>query len=188
VFIKLVDVYSDGTAYNLAGSFLRLRYRDGFDQPAGLMPGEICHIRIGGMTTANYFSAGHRIRIEIAGPNFPLADRNWHIGADSMLRTAAACGSPATTSPARTPAVASPVTLGSASTQLLVRPCQMTACLRHARSNSPAERQPSSDDRHASSPHCTLRPQHGQPARTTPDHLDRASLTGPCPGMQRNHR
>ena len=74
VFIKLVDVYPDGTACNLADSCLRLRYRDGFDQPAGLMPGEICHIRIGGMTTASYFPAGHRIRIEITGSNFPLAD------------------------------------------------------------------------------------------------------------------
>jgi putative CocE/NonD family hydrolase len=87
VFIKLVDVYPDGTAYNLATSGLRLRYRDGFDQPAGLMPGEIYHVRIGGMTTANYFSAGHQIRIEIAGSNFPLADRNWHAGERNDLAT-----------------------------------------------------------------------------------------------------
>jgi len=87
VFVKLVDVYPDGTAYNLADSCLRLRYRDGFDQPAGLTRGEICHIRIGGMTTANYFPAGHRIRIEIAGSNFPLADRNWHTGERNDLAT-----------------------------------------------------------------------------------------------------
>ena len=87
VFIKLVNVYPDGTAYNIADSCLRLRYRDGFDQPAGLMPREICHIRIGGMTTANYFPAGHRIRIEITGSNFPLADRNWHTGERNDLAT-----------------------------------------------------------------------------------------------------
>ena len=87
VFIKLVDVYPDGTACNLADSCLRLRYRDGFDQPAGLMPGEIYHVRIGGMATANYFPAGHRIRIEIAGSNFPLADRNWHAGERNDLAT-----------------------------------------------------------------------------------------------------
>lgn len=51
------------------------------------MPGEICHIRIGGMTTANYFPAGHRIRIEITGSNFPLADRNWHTGERNDLAT-----------------------------------------------------------------------------------------------------
>jgi len=80
VFVKLVDVYPDGTAYNLADSCLRLRYRDGFERPAKLVPGETYRVRIGGITTANYFPAGHRIRIEIAGSNFPLADRNWHSG------------------------------------------------------------------------------------------------------------
>src|SRR5215472_6746478 len=48
VFVKLVDVYPDGTAYNLADSCLRLRYRDGFEQPAKLVPGEIYRIRIAG--------------------------------------------------------------------------------------------------------------------------------------------
>ncbi len=80
VFIKLVDVYPDGTAYNLAESCLRLRYRGGFDQPARLVPGEIYRISIGDIATANYFPAGHRIRLEVAGSNFPLADRNWHAG------------------------------------------------------------------------------------------------------------
>jgi uncharacterized protein len=87
VFIKLVDVYPDGTAYNLTDGCPRLRYRDGFDQPAGLMPGETCYVRIGGMTTANYFPAGHWVRIEIAGSSFPLADRNWHAGERNDLAT-----------------------------------------------------------------------------------------------------
>ena len=80
IFLKLVDVYPDGTAYNLAESCLRLSYREGFDKPAKLVPGEMYRIEIKGITTANYFPAGHQIRIEIAGSNFPLADRNWHIG------------------------------------------------------------------------------------------------------------
>ena len=87
VFIKLVDVYPDGTAYNLAESGLRLRYRDGFGQPARLVPGEIYRVSIGGITTANYFPAGHRIRLEVAGSNFPLADRNWHAGDRNDLAT-----------------------------------------------------------------------------------------------------
>lgn len=48
--------------------------------------GGLC-IRIGGMTTANYFPAGHRIRIEITGSNFRLADRNWHTGERNDLAT-----------------------------------------------------------------------------------------------------
>jgi uncharacterized protein len=80
LFVKLVDVYPDGTAYNLAEGCLRLRYRDGFDAPAKLVPDDIYRIEVTGITTANYFPAGHRIRIEIAGSNFPLGDRNWHTG------------------------------------------------------------------------------------------------------------
>ena len=80
VFVKLVDVYPDGTAYNLADSCLRLRYRDGLDKPAKLVPGEIVRVDITGITTANYFAAGHQLRMEVAGSNFPLADRNWHAG------------------------------------------------------------------------------------------------------------
>jgi uncharacterized protein len=38
VFVKLVDVYPDGTAYNLADTCLRLRYRDGFQQPPSSSP------------------------------------------------------------------------------------------------------------------------------------------------------
>ena len=41
------------------------------------MPGEIVRIEIVGITTANYFR-GHQLRLEVAGSNFPLADRNWH--------------------------------------------------------------------------------------------------------------
>lgn len=80
VYIKLVDVYPDGTAYNVAWSCLRLRYREGFSNPARLEAGTVYPIEIRGITTANYFGPGHRIRLEVAGSNFPLADRNWHTG------------------------------------------------------------------------------------------------------------
>ncbi|HEY1640601.1 MAG TPA: CocE/NonD family hydrolase [Streptosporangiaceae bacterium] len=80
VFVKLVDVYPDGTAYNLADSCLRLRYRNGLDKPGKLGPGEIVEVTITGIATANYFGPGHQLRIEVAGSNFPLADRNWHAG------------------------------------------------------------------------------------------------------------
>jgi uncharacterized protein len=85
VFVKLVDVYPDGTAYNLADSCLRLRYRDGFGQPAKLVTGEIYRVEVRGITTANYFPPGHQVRIEIAGSNFPVADRNWHTGGRNEL-------------------------------------------------------------------------------------------------------
>ena len=59
VFVKLVDVYPDGTAYNLADSCLRLRYRDGFDEPTEAGTRRDLPVPDRGITTANYFPAGH---------------------------------------------------------------------------------------------------------------------------------
>ena len=59
--VKLIDVYPDGRAFNLYDAALRLRYREGFDRPAPLVP-------------------GHRIRIEIAGSSFPGFERNLQTG------------------------------------------------------------------------------------------------------------
>jgi putative CocE/NonD family hydrolase len=87
VFLKLVDVYPDGTAYNLAQTALRLRYRSGLESPANLVAGDIYRVELRGITTANYFPPGHRIRIEIAGSSFPDADRNWHTGGRNDLAT-----------------------------------------------------------------------------------------------------
>jgi hypothetical protein len=80
VFLKLVDVYPDGTAYNVAWSALRLRYRNSLAHPTPVTPGQLYELRIKGMTTANYFAPGHQLRLEVSGSNFPLADRNWHTG------------------------------------------------------------------------------------------------------------
>lgn len=77
----------DGTAYNLADSCLRLRYHDGMTAPSDLVPGHVYRIEVRGITTANYFPAGHRIRIELAGSNFPLADRNWNADGVNELAT-----------------------------------------------------------------------------------------------------
>jgi hypothetical protein len=85
VFVKLVDVYPDGTAYNLAETALRLRYRDGVANPASLEPGRVYRVELRGITTANYFAPGHQVRIEIAGSSFPNADRNWHTGGRNDL-------------------------------------------------------------------------------------------------------
>ena len=87
VFVKLVDVYPDGTAYNLAQTALRLRYRSGVGSPAALVAGEVYRVEVRGISTANYFPPGHRIRVEIAGSSFPSADRNWHAGDRNDLAT-----------------------------------------------------------------------------------------------------
>jgi putative CocE/NonD family hydrolase len=84
VTVKLVDVYPDGTAYNLDETIQRLRYRDGYEQPPVWMePGKIYKVTIQPMTTSNFFPAGHRIRIEISSSNFPRFDRNMNTGGNN---------------------------------------------------------------------------------------------------------
>jgi hypothetical protein len=81
ITVKLLDVYPDGTAFNLDETIQRLRYRNGYDQPLAWMePGVVYEVALQPMTTSNYFAAGHRIRIEVSSSNFPRFDRNLNTG------------------------------------------------------------------------------------------------------------
>jgi putative CocE/NonD family hydrolase len=80
VAIKLVDVYPDGKAYSIYDVIQRLRYRDGIDKEAPMEPGRIYNIELKQIVAASHFAPGHRLRIEIAGSNFPLYERNMHSG------------------------------------------------------------------------------------------------------------
>ena len=91
--LKLVDVYPDGRAFNVSDTMLRLRYREGFDAPKFMKPGEVYRTEIAGLVTGNYFGPGHRIRIHIAGSNFPLYERNLQTGGKNYDETK---GQPAT--------------------------------------------------------------------------------------------
>ena len=81
ITVKLIDVYPDGRAYNLDETIQRLRYRDGYDKPPVWMEnGKVYKVTLQPMTTSNYFAAGHQIRIEVSGSNFPRFDRNLNTG------------------------------------------------------------------------------------------------------------
>jgi len=82
--VKLIDVYPDGTAYNLDETIQRLRYREGYDKPPVWMePGKVYKVALQPMTTSNYFAAGHRLRIEVSSSNFPRFDRNMNTGGNN---------------------------------------------------------------------------------------------------------
>lgn len=90
--VKLVDVHPDGFAQNLCYGVVRARYRDGFDQPSLMTPGEVYKFIIELLPTSNLFKAGHRIRVDISSSDFPNFDRNHNVGkedwTDPELRTA----------------------------------------------------------------------------------------------------
>ena len=84
ITVKLIDVYPDGTAYNLDETIQRLRYREGYDKPPVWMEaGKVYKVTLQPMTTSNYFAAGHRIRIEVSSSNFPRFDRNMNTGGNN---------------------------------------------------------------------------------------------------------
>ena len=85
--IKLVDVYPDGKAINLADTIQRLRYRNGIDKESLMKPGAVYRVTLRQMAVASRFGIGHRIRVEIAGSNFPLYERNMNTGGRNFDET-----------------------------------------------------------------------------------------------------
>lgn len=86
--VKVIDVYPDGRAYNLDESIQRMRYRDGYDKPLAWMEnGKVYKVALQPLTTSNYFSAGHRLRIEVSSSNFPRFDRNLNTGGNNYDET-----------------------------------------------------------------------------------------------------
>jgi putative CocE/NonD family hydrolase len=85
--VKLLDVYPDGTAYNLDETILRARYREGYDKQVFMEVGQVYELKISPMSTSNYFDAGHRIRIEVSSSNFPRFTRNLNTGGNNYDET-----------------------------------------------------------------------------------------------------
>jgi putative CocE/NonD family hydrolase len=85
--IKLIDVYPpsadypEGFALNLTDGILRCRYRDSWERPSLMTPGETYPIKVTAFPTSNLFKKGHRIRLDISSSNFPHFDVNPNTGA-----------------------------------------------------------------------------------------------------------
>ena len=78
--VKLVDVAPDGTAWIIGDTIFRARYRNGYDKPTMLTPGQVVTIHPTPITTATQFGVGHRIRVEVTSSNFPKFVRNLNTG------------------------------------------------------------------------------------------------------------
>jgi uncharacterized protein len=87
LIVKLVDVSPDGKAINVADGALRLSYRNGFAKAEHLSPGKIYEVNIDLGPTANTFLPGHRIRLQIAGTEFPTYARNLNSGEGLAMGT-----------------------------------------------------------------------------------------------------
>jgi putative CocE/NonD family hydrolase len=77
---KLSDVQPDGASLILAESILRVRFRDGFERPRPVEPGEVLELTVDLVATSNVFLPGHRIRLAVTSSSFPRFDRNANTG------------------------------------------------------------------------------------------------------------
>ncbi|HTS88415.1 MAG TPA: CocE/NonD family hydrolase [Gemmatimonadales bacterium] len=84
--VKLIDVYPDSSAdlaprmqgYELmvASEILRGRYRDSWEHPSPLKPGQVTRFTVDLHEQAYTFLKGHRIMVQVQSTWFPLYDRN----------------------------------------------------------------------------------------------------------------
>lgn len=77
---KLVDVYPDGKAYNMAEGIMRARYHKSLEAPELLEPGKVYRFEVDLVGTSVEFQQGHRIRVQVASAHFPQFDRNPNTG------------------------------------------------------------------------------------------------------------
>jgi uncharacterized protein len=79
LWVRLLDVAPDGTAFNLMTPGLdvqRLSYRDVSKGRQLLNPGEKYEVKLNHLITSNVFLKGHKIRVQISGSFFPNFSRN----------------------------------------------------------------------------------------------------------------
>jgi putative CocE/NonD family hydrolase len=76
---KLVDVFPDGSAYNISDGIVRRNY----DQQSG----EGTEIHIDLWPTSTVVLTGHQIRLEVSSSNFPRFDRNPNTGGEIATET-----------------------------------------------------------------------------------------------------
>jgi putative CocE/NonD family hydrolase len=83
LWVRLLDVAPDGTAFNLMSpglDALRASWRDETVKPELLEPGKIYRLTLDRMLTSNTFLKGHTIRVQISGAFYPHFSRNLQTG------------------------------------------------------------------------------------------------------------
>ncbi|MFN4098267.1 MAG: CocE/NonD family hydrolase [Pararhodobacter sp.] len=83
----LVDVTPGGSMLTITQGALRLRYREGFDRPRLMAPGQLVDARITFAPIAYELAAGHRIGLHLASSSFPRLERNLNGSGPNHLET-----------------------------------------------------------------------------------------------------
>jgi putative CocE/NonD family hydrolase len=80
--VKLIEVGEDGLPINISQGIVRARYREGYDRPRLLEPGQPYLFEIVMLPVGIRFQKGSRIRFDVASSDFPAFDRNHNTGRD----------------------------------------------------------------------------------------------------------
>jgi putative CocE/NonD family hydrolase len=83
LWLRLLDVAPDGTAYNLMSpglDVMRASYRSGKTERKLLTPGTVYRLNFEKLMTSNMFKKGHRIRAQISAAFMPHMSHNLHTG------------------------------------------------------------------------------------------------------------
>jgi hypothetical protein len=71
VVARLVDVAPDGTAALVTKGVLNLTHRESHEHPTPVVPDHVYQVALDLDATSWHFEAGHRIRLSVAGADFP---------------------------------------------------------------------------------------------------------------------
>ncbi len=79
---KLIDIYPDGREILMLDGIQRLKFRNSFEQPDYVLPGEIVEVEIDLWSISLIFNTGHRIGLHLSSSNFPRFEINPNTGKD----------------------------------------------------------------------------------------------------------
>ncbi|TQC39026.1 CocE/NonD family hydrolase [Rhodococcus sp. WS4] len=74
------DVHPDGFVQNLAEGLVRGRFRDSYDDPTLLTPGQVYRLTIELGNISHLVKDGHALRLLVTSSDFPRWDRNTNTG------------------------------------------------------------------------------------------------------------
>lgn len=78
--VTISDVHPNGYAQVLRQNLLRARFREGFEKPVPMKPGEVHRFEIEIYPIANLFKKGHRVRLTMTSSSFPKWYPNGNTG------------------------------------------------------------------------------------------------------------
>jgi uncharacterized protein len=85
--VMILHLYPDGRVERIQDGIMRARFRDGFDKPSLVEPGQAYKYDIDLWFTSRVIPAGHRLRVTVASAGFPKYDRNLNTGGDNERDT-----------------------------------------------------------------------------------------------------